>query len=83
MYHGETCGVRTWVVDCAFENLLGMEIPSKNALILCKEKSILYSILRIQNTPTCCSNTPPKVGYLRCDSGGIYVTGTYPQSKNS
>jgi hypothetical protein len=23
--HGQTCGVQTWVVGCAFENLLGME----------------------------------------------------------
>jgi hypothetical protein len=36
-YHGQTCGVQTWVVGCAFENLLGMEIPSKNALTLCKK----------------------------------------------
>ncbi len=24
-YHGQTRGVRTWVVGCAFENLLGVE----------------------------------------------------------
>jgi hypothetical protein len=36
-------------------------ITSKNALIL-RKKSILYSILHSQNTPTLCSNTPPKMG---------------------
>jgi hypothetical protein len=61
-YHDRIHGVRTWVVGCAFENLLGVEILSKNNLILCKTKSILYSILRTQNTPTCCSNTTPKNG---------------------
>ncbi len=47
------------------------------------KKSILYSILCTQNTPTLCSNTPLKMGYFRCDSRGIYVTGTYPRSRNS
>jgi hypothetical protein len=65
----------------AFANLLGMEYESKNALIL-RKKSILYSILHTQNTPIFCSNTPPKMGYLRCDSRGIHVTGTYPWSRN-
>jgi hypothetical protein len=36
--------------------------------------------MRTQNTPTLRSNTPPKMGFLRCDSRGIYVTGTYPRS---
>jgi hypothetical protein len=35
-YHGQTCEVQTWVVGCAFENLLGVENPSKNTLILHK-----------------------------------------------
>ncbi len=47
------------------------------------KKSILYSILRTLNTPKLCSNTPPKMLYLRCDSRGIYVTGTYSRSRNS
>jgi hypothetical protein len=34
VYHDQTHGVRTWVVGCAFENLLDVEISSKNALIL-------------------------------------------------
>jgi hypothetical protein len=33
-YHGQTCVVQTWVVACAFENLLGVDFLSKNALIL-------------------------------------------------
>jgi hypothetical protein len=60
--HGQTHGVQTWVVGCAFENLLGVEIPFKDALPLCK-KTILYSILHTRNTPTLRSNTPPKMGY--------------------
>ncbi len=38
-----------------------------------KQKSILYSILHSQNTPTFCSNTPPKMGYLRYDSRGVML----------
>jgi hypothetical protein len=34
-----TCGLRTWFVGWAFENLLGVKIPSKNALILRKKNA--------------------------------------------
>ncbi len=77
------CGPGLWIVllqvswECNDGN-----IPSKNALILGKKKSILYSILGTQNTPTCSSNTPPKMGFLRCDNRGIVVTGTYLRKGN-
>jgi hypothetical protein len=48
-YHGQTRGVQALVMGCALASLMGMEIPSKNALILRKAKSILYSILHTQN----------------------------------
>jgi hypothetical protein len=70
------------VVGCAFENLLSVNNLSKKALILGKKKSILYSILCTQNIPTLHSNTPPKMGCLRCASRGINITGTYPRSRN-
>jgi hypothetical protein len=73
------CGPGLWVVLLKISWAWNISNdPSKKALILCKTKSILYSILGNQNTPTLHSNTPPKMGYLRCDSRGIYVTGTYP-----
>jgi hypothetical protein len=42
--HGQTRGVQTWVVGCAFENLLGVEILSKNALILHKNIHPLFHL---------------------------------------
>jgi len=74
--------MQTWVVGCAFENLLSMEIPSKNGLILCKK---IHPLLHLGHPkyPYMLLKYPSKMGYLRCDSRGIYVTGTYPWSRNS
>jgi hypothetical protein len=44
-YHDQTCGVWTWVVGCAFENLLVVESPSKNTLIVRKEKRPEFHLL--------------------------------------
>jgi hypothetical protein len=69
---GEGTGPGLWVVllQVSWAWNKGI-IPFKNALTLLK-KNILYSILRTQNTPTFCSNAPPKMGYLRCDSMGYF-----------
>jgi hypothetical protein len=78
--HGQTHGVRTWVVGCPLASLLGVEYEQyyiQKRLDIMLKNSILYSILRTRNTPIICSHAPPKMGYLRCDSRGIYLTGNY------
>ncbi len=66
------CGPGLWVVLLQVSWVWNVSnITSKNALYDVK-KSILYS-MRSLNSPTFYSNTPPKMGYLRCDSRAIYV----------
>ncbi len=61
-------------MGCAFEHLMGVEVSSKNAMILHKKK---YT----QNNPTCRSNTPPKMGYfLELSPRGTYVMYDYLKS---
>jgi hypothetical protein len=75
-YYGETCGVHALIVSCAFANLLAMEYEQyyiQKYLDISRKKTTLYSILHRRNKPTFFSNTPPKMGYLRCDSRGIYA----------
>ncbi len=53
-YHGQTRGVRTWVVGCALASLLGMECEQyciQKCLDIIYKNSILYSILHTPNTP--------------------------------
>jgi hypothetical protein len=75
------CGPGLWVV--LLKNLLGVEILSKNALILCKKENHPKFHLVHPKYPHMLLKYPSKMGYLRCDSRGIFVTGTYPRSGNS
>jgi hypothetical protein len=63
IYYGQTRRLWTWVLGYAFENLLGMEILSKNALILRKKK--IYSI------PTCAFKIPLHVAQIPLQKWGI------------
>ncbi len=62
-YNGQTHGVRTGC-GLSFWKLHACGIIyQKMPWYYVKKKSILYFILHTQNTPTLCSNTPPKIGW--------------------
>ena len=63
-FQGQTRGVRTWVVGCAFENLLGLEIPSKNALILNKKN--------LSSIPSCAPKLPLHVPQIIPLQNGVF-----------
>ncbi len=62
-YHGQTHGVWTGFWLCFWKLHACGIFYLKMPWYYVTKKSILYSILRTQNTPTLCSNTPPKIGW--------------------
>jgi hypothetical protein len=59
----KNCRVRTWIVGCAFKNLFGMEILSKNALILGKKSP--------SSIPSCAPKIPLHVAQIPLQKWGI------------
>ncbi len=71
----------TWSWDLMRLGLIESHENSHLTRVILKKISISQKHMRWDWDPNL-SNTPPKMGYLRCDSRGINVTGTYAWSGN-
>jgi hypothetical protein len=77
------CRPGLWVVLLQVSWAWNMSnIPSKNALILRKKNPSVIPSFKAEIPLHFAQIPPQQMGYLRCDSRGIYITGTYPGSRN-
>jgi hypothetical protein len=75
-FHGQTHGVQTYVVGCALASLLGMEYEQYYI-----QKCLDITEKNPSSEPSCAAKIPlqfaqitlQKMGFLRCDSRGIYI----------
>ncbi len=84
---GYGCHVRTWVVGCALASLLGVEYEQsyiQKCLDITWKKHPLFHFAHKKYPYILLKYPSIKLGIwdVTCDSKGIYVTGTYPRSRN-
>ncbi len=77
----EECGPGLWVVLLQVSWGWNMSHVSSKTLILCKKIHPLFHLAH-PKYPYILLKYLSKMGYMRCDRRGIYLTGTYPWSGN-